>query len=111
MRQCFASGGQSIGIVNPAKGKKLTNMRAAGSDENVILTPPTVIYIYYSGQESLRRNGVAIMVNKRVQNAVLGGCLKNNRMISVRFHPGGAWNATPRSLPSLERKIRSRTHA
>ena len=40
-------------------------------------------YIYYCGQESLRRNGVAIMVNKRVQNAVLGCNLKNNRMISV----------------------------
>ena len=42
-------------------------------------------YIYYCRQESLRRNGVAIMVNKRVQNAVLGCKLKNNRMISVRF--------------------------
>ena len=42
-------------------------------------------YIYYCGQESVRRNGVAIMVNKRVQNAVLGCNLKNNRMISVRF--------------------------
>ena len=41
--------------------------------------------IYYCGQESLRRNGVAILVNKRVQNAVLGCNLKNNRMISVRF--------------------------
>ena len=42
-------------------------------------------YIYYCGQESLRRNGVVIMVNKRVQNAVLGCNLKNDRMISVRF--------------------------
>ena len=42
-------------------------------------------YIYYCGQESLRKNGVAIMVNKRVQNAVLGCNLKNDRMISVRF--------------------------
>ena len=42
-------------------------------------------YIYYCGQESLRRNGVAVMVNKRVQNAVLGCSLKNDRMISVRF--------------------------
>ena len=42
-------------------------------------------YIYYCGQESLRRNGVAIMVNKRVQNSVLGCNLKNNRMISVRL--------------------------
>ena len=42
-------------------------------------------YIYYCGQESLRRNGVAIMVNKSIQNAVLGGNLKNDRMISVRL--------------------------
>ena len=42
-------------------------------------------YIYHSGLESLRRNGVAIMVNKRVQNAVLGCNLKNDRMISVHF--------------------------
>ena len=41
--------------------------------------------IYYCGQESLRRNGVAIMVNKRVQNAILGCNLKNDRMISVHF--------------------------
>ena len=42
-------------------------------------------YIYYCGQESLRRNGVVLIVNKRVQNAVLGCSLKNNRMISVHF--------------------------
>ena len=42
-------------------------------------------YIYYCGQESLRRNGVAIIVNKRVQNAVLGYNLKNDRMISVHL--------------------------
>ena len=42
-------------------------------------------YIYYYGQESLRRNGVAIMVNKRVRNSVLGCNLKNDRMISVCF--------------------------
>ena len=42
-------------------------------------------YIYYCGQESLRRNRVAIMVNKRVQNAVLGCNLKNNRIISFRL--------------------------
>ena len=40
-------------------------------------------YIYYCGQESLRRNGVGLTVNKRVQNAILGCSLKNNRMISV----------------------------
>ena len=42
-------------------------------------------YIYYCGQESLRSNGVSIMVNKRVRNAVLGCSLKNDRMISVHF--------------------------
>ena len=50
-------------------------------------------YIYYCGQESLRRNGVAIMVNKRVQNAVLGCNLKSNRMISVHFQ-GKPFNIT-----------------
>ena len=50
-------------------------------------------YIYYSGQESLRRNGIAIMVNKRVQNAVVGCNLKNNRMVSVRFQ-GKPFNIT-----------------
>ena len=42
-------------------------------------------YIYYCGQESLKRNGVALIVNKRVRNAVLGCNLKNDRMISVLF--------------------------
>ena len=50
-------------------------------------------YIYYCGQEPLRRNGVAIMVNKRVQNAVLGCNLKNDRMISVRLQ-GKPFNIT-----------------
>ena len=50
-------------------------------------------YIYYCGQESLRRNGVAIIVNKRVQNAVLGCNLKNDRMISVYFQ-GKPFNIT-----------------
>ena len=50
-------------------------------------------YIYYYGQESLRRNGVAIMVNKRVQNAVRGCNLKNFRMISVHFQ-GKQFNIT-----------------
>ena len=49
--------------------------------------------IYYCGQESLRRNGVAIIVNKRVRNAVLGCNLKNNRMISVCFQ-GKPFNIT-----------------
>ena len=50
-------------------------------------------YIYYCGEETLRRNGVAIIVNKRVQNAVLGCNLKNNRMISVHFQ-GKPFNIT-----------------
>ena len=50
-------------------------------------------YIYYCRQEYLRRNGVAIMVNKRVQNAVAGCNLKNYRMISVRFQ-GKPFNIT-----------------
>ena len=50
-------------------------------------------YIYYCGQESLRRNEVAIKVNKKVQNAVLGCSLKNDRMISVRFQ-GKPFNIT-----------------
>ena len=55
---------------------KWTGMGEFNSDDH---------YIYYCGQESLRRNGVAIIVNKRVQNAVLGCNLKNDRMISVHF--------------------------
>ena len=55
---------------------KWTGMGEFNSDDH---------YVYYCGQESLRRNGVAIMVNKRVRNAVLGCTLKNDRMISVRF--------------------------
>ena len=50
-------------------------------------------YIYYYQQESLRRNGVAIIDNKRVQNAVLGCNLKNDRMISVHFQ-GNPFNNT-----------------
>ena len=50
-------------------------------------------YIYYCGQESLRRNGVVIVVNKRVRNAVLGCNLKNDRMISVHFQ-GKPFNIT-----------------
>ena len=55
---------------------KWTGMGEFNSDDHCI---------YYCGQESLRRNGVAIMVNKRLQNAVLGCNLKNDRMISVHF--------------------------
>ena len=50
-------------------------------------------YIYYCGQEFLKRNGVAIMVNNRVRNVVLGCNLKNDRMISVRFQ-GKPFNIT-----------------
>ena len=50
-------------------------------------------YIYYCGQESIRRNGVALIVNKRVQNAVLGCNLKNERMIYVHFQ-GKLFNIT-----------------
>ena len=50
-------------------------------------------YIYYCGQESFRRNGVVLIVNKRVQNAVLGCSLKNERMISVHFK-GKPFNIT-----------------
>ena len=61
-----------------------TGMGEFNSDDN---------YIYYCGQESLRRNGVAIIVNRRVQNAVLGCNLKTNRMISVHFQ-GKPFNIT-----------------
>ena len=49
--------------------------------------------IYYCGQESLGRNGIGIIVNKRVQNSILGGNLKNNKMISVHFQ-GKLFNIT-----------------
>ena len=55
---------------------KWTRMGEFNSDDH---------YIYYCGQDSIRRNGIAIMVNKRVWNAVLGCNLKNDRMITVRF--------------------------
>ena len=57
-------------------GLKWTGMGDFNSDNH---------YIYYCGQESLRRKGVAVIVNKRVRNAVLGCNLKNDRMISVCF--------------------------
>ena len=63
---------------------KWTRMGEFNSDDH---------YIYYCGQESLRRNGVATMVNKRVRNAVLGCSLKNDRMISVHFQ-GKPFNIT-----------------
>ena len=63
---------------------KRTGMDEFNSDDH---------YIYYCGQESLRRNEVAIIVNKTVRNAVLGCSLKNDRMISVRFQ-GKPFNST-----------------
>ena len=69
-----------LGISKP----KWTGMGEFNSDDH---------YIYYCGQESLRRNGVAIMVSKRVRNAVLACNLKNDRMISVRFQ-GKPFNIT-----------------
>ena len=63
---------------------KWTGMGEFNSDDH---------YIYYCGQESLRRNGVAIIVNKRVQNAEFGCNLKNDRMISVYFQ-GKPFNIT-----------------
>ena len=63
---------------------KWTGMGGFNSDDH---------YIYYCGQESLRRNGLDIIVNKRVRNAVLGCNLKNDRMISVRFQ-GKPFNIT-----------------
>ena len=64
---------------------KWTGMGVFNSDDH---------YIYFCGQESLRRNGVAIMVNKRARNAVPGCNLKNERMISVRFQ-GKPFNSNP----------------
>ena len=63
---------------------KWTGMGEFNSDDH---------YIYYCRQESLQRNGVAYKVNKRVQNAILGCNLKNDRMISVRFQ-GKPFNIT-----------------
>ena len=63
---------------------KWTGMGEFNSDDH---------YIYYCGQESLRKNGVAIIVNKRVWNAVLGYSFKNDRMISVHFQ-GKSFNIT-----------------
>ena len=70
--------------------QKRTGMGEFNSDDH---------YIYYCGQESLRRNGVAIMVNKRVRNAVLGCNLKNDRMISVRFQGKPSTSRSSKSVP------------
>ena len=73
----------NIGILGISK-LKWTGMVEFNSDDH---------YIYYCGQESLRRIGVTIMVNKRVRNAVLGCNVKNNRMISVHCQ-GKPFNIT-----------------
>ena len=73
----------NIDILRTSK-LKWTGMGEFNSDDH---------YIYYYGQESLRRNGIAIRVNKRVQNAILGCNLKNGRMISVHFQ-GKPFNIT-----------------
>ena len=72
---------------------KWTGMGEFNSDDH---------YIYYCGQESLRRDGVALIVNRRVWNAVLGCNLKNDRMISVRFQ-GKPFNITVIQVYALTR--------
>ena len=86
---------------------KWTGMGEINSDDH---------YVYYCRQESLRRNGVAIMVNKRVRNAVLGCNLKSDRMISVRFQ-GKPFNITviksmpqPVTLKKLKLNISMKTY-
>ena len=70
---------------------KWTGMGKFNSDDH---------YIYYCGQESLRRNGIAIIVNKRIRNAVLGCNLKSDRMISVHFK-GKPFNITATQVYAL----------
>ena len=91
IQECQVHESRQIGSGQTGDGKnercselKWTGMGEFNSDDH---------YIYYCRQESLRRNGVAIMVNKRVRNAVLGCHLKNDRMISVRLQ-GKAFNIT-----------------
>ena len=75
---------------------KWTGMGELNSDDH---------YIYYCGQEFLRRNGVAIMVNNRVQNAALGCNLKNDRMISLRFQ-GKPFNITVIQVYALTNNVK-----
>ena len=70
---------------------KWTGMGEFNSDDD---------YIYYHGQESLRRNGVAIIVNKRVKNAVLGCNLKNNRMICLFPRQTIQYHSNPSLCPN-----------
>ena len=80
-----------LGISKP----KWTGMGEFNSDDH---------YIYYCRQETLRRNGVAIIVNKRVQNAVLGCNLKNDRMISVHLQ-GKLFNITVIQVNALTSNV------
>ena len=73
---------------------KWTGMGEFNSDDH---------YIYYCGQESIRRNGVALIDNKRVQNAVLGYSLKHDRMISICFQ-GKPFNITVIYVPTTNAK-------
>ena len=75
-----------LGISKP----KWTGMGEFNSDDH---------YSYYCGQESLKRNGVAMMVNQRVGNAVLGCNLKNDRMISVIFKANHSIQGNPSKCP------------
>ena len=73
----------NVNILGTSK-LRLTEMGEFNSDDH---------YIYYCGQESLKKNGVAIIVNKRVWNAELGCSLKSNRMVSISFQ-GKPFNIT-----------------
>ena len=85
----------SSSICHEVMGLKWTGMGEFNSDDH---------FIYYCWQESLRRNGVAIIVNKRVRNAVLGCNLKNDRMISVHFQ-GKPFNITEIQVYALTSNV------
>ena len=78
---------------------KWTGMGKFNSDDH---------YIYYCGQDSHKRNGVAIIVNKKILNAVLGCDLKNDRMISVHFQGEPFNSKSPRSMsrPAMLKKLK-----
>ena len=78
---------------------KWTGMGEFNSDDH---------YIYYSGQESPTRNGVAIIVNKRVRNSVLGCTLKNDRMISVHLQASNSISQLSKSMsqPVMLKKLK-----
>ena len=79
---------------------KWTGMGEFSSDDH---------YIYYCGQESLRKNGVTLIVNKRVQNAVLGCSLKNNRVIFVHFSGKKAQTTAISALFAQSRLLKTET--